>query len=402
MDGTSSAKDGTSRAAPYLAAACLGCLLALFVEPVATGGAMGVSGGLERALVGVAVAGVGGLSMLRLVMDARARAREARRQAEALRRSDEAIATVARELTSGRDARARICRAAGEVTGATLISLREPDGRGRLIPSAALGDDLPPIPIDLAEEASGTALAFATRRRVVVPDAERERIVSPRLLAATGSRSLLFEPVLRGEEPIGVLVIGWPEPTGDLSERPLSAIRLLAAEAAIAIERERLLAELEAAARTDPLTGLANRRVWDDELPRELARAGRYRQPVTIALLDLDRFKDFNDEHGHQAGDTLLRNAAAAWSEQTRDVDLLARFGGDEFAVLLPNCGPDSALQALERVRAATPGRQTCSAGVAQWNGVEDADALLARADRALYEAKREGRDRTTPATVRG
>lgn len=100
-------------------------------------------------------------------------------------------------------------------------------------------------------------------------------------------------------------------------------------------EQVRVLARL---ARSDPLTGLANRRGWDEQLARELARARRSGEALSVALLDLDDFKALNDAHGHQAGDRLLLEAAAAWYGQLRDVDILCRWGGDEFAVLLPAC----------------------------------------------------------------
>jgi diguanylate cyclase (GGDEF)-like protein len=143
-------------------------------------------------------------------------------------------------------------------------------------------------------------------------------------------------------------------------------------------------------ARTDALTGVANRRAWDDELPLELARSARSGQPLCVALLDLDHFKAYNDRHGHQAGDRLLKT------------DLLARYGGEEFAVLLPDCELDSAMEIAERLRTA-PSECTCSIGVAAWDGREAATELVDRADRALYAAKEAGRDRSwaEPARVR-
>jgi diguanylate cyclase (GGDEF)-like protein len=138
---------------------------------------------------------------------------------------------------------------------------------------------------------------------------------------------------------------------------------------------------------------VANRRAWDDELPMELARAARSGQPLCVALLDLDHFKAYNDQHGHQAGDRLLKAAAAAWQGRLRKTDLLARYGGEEFAVLLPDCGPAAAIEIAERLRTAQP-EGTCSIGVAAWDGQEEATGLVARADRALYAAKKAGRDR--------
>lgn len=159
-------------------------------------------------------------------------------------------------------------------------------------------------------------------------------------------------------------------------------------------ERRRLLAELEVLATTDPLTGLPNRRSWDHELDREIARARRHGDPLTLALLDLDRFKAFNDTHGHAAGDALLTDAAAAWRAVLRETDVLARFGGDEFALALPECGEERATEALERLAAATPAGQSVSVGLATWVPGEDAEALCARADGALYAAKQAGRGR--------
>lgn len=111
----------------------------------------------------------------------------------------------------------------------------------------------------------------------------------------------------------------------------------------------------------------------------------------------------FNDSHGHQAGDRLLRDAAAAWLSETRqEIDLLARVGGEEFAIQLPGADLDSARNMVERLRRATPVGSTCSAGVASWDGSESPAALLARADASLYEAKSLGRDRTSVALRTG
>jgi diguanylate cyclase (GGDEF)-like protein len=151
-------------------------------------------------------------------------------------------------------------------------------------------------------------------------------------------------------------------------------------------------------ARSDELTGLPNRRAWNDEIPRALEQACRDNTPVCVAMLDLDRFKAFNDTYGHPAGDRLLKSAAAAWHSALRTVDTLARYGGEEFVVLLPNVHPDQASAILARVKAATPLGQTFSAGLATWDGSENSDALIARADKALYAAKSSGRDRIVVA----
>ncbi|MFO8155671.1 MAG: GGDEF domain-containing protein [Thiohalospira sp.] len=152
--------------------------------------------------------------------------------------------------------------------------------------------------------------------------------------------------------------------------------------------------KLERLSRMDPLTGAANRRYLDDELTRETSRAERSGSPLTLAFLDLDHFKHFNDTHGHAAGDALLEELMAAWRPVLRDSDLLARIGGEEFVVLLPDTDRDEARQVVERMLQGTPRGQTCSAGIAAFRPGETADAFMARADEAMYAAKQGGRDR--------
>jgi diguanylate cyclase (GGDEF)-like protein len=151
---------------------------------------------------------------------------------------------------------------------------------------------------------------------------------------------------------------------------------------------------LQVFAGTDPLTGAANRRAWDEELTSALARATHEQLPLSMAILDLDDFKGFNDRHGHQAGDRLLKEAAAAWRSILRASDVLARIGGDEFAVLLPGCGLDMAATIADRLRGAVPASAGCSVGVALWDGQEGSLGFAARTDAALYDAKQRGRDR--------
>jgi diguanylate cyclase (GGDEF)-like protein len=151
---------------------------------------------------------------------------------------------------------------------------------------------------------------------------------------------------------------------------------------------------LREVAQQDPLTGLPNRRAWNAALPPALQRAARDGAPLTLAVLDLDHFKNFNDTHGHQAGDRLLKEAAAVWVANLRTVDLVARYGGEEFVALLPGATVAEATELLDRLRPLTPMGCTFSAGVATWDGAESADDLVARADRALYRAKGAGRDR--------
>ncbi len=165
---------------------------------------------------------------------------------------------------------------------------------------------------------------------------------------------------------------------------------------------EQQAAKLLELSQVDELTGLANRRALATELPRAIERARRDHVPLSIAMLDLDHFKRFNDEYGHPAGDRLLRSAAAAWRDQLREVDQLARYGGEEFIVLIPGAEAGWAAEVLARLQRATPLGQTFSAGLTTWDGVETSDEMIIRADLALYEAKHSGRNRIVVTTAPG
>jgi diguanylate cyclase (GGDEF)-like protein len=174
-------------------------------------------------------------------------------------------------------------------------------------------------------------------------------------------------------------------------------------------EGEERLGRLEKLALTDELTGVPNRRHWDEQLPRELGRSLRYDEPVCVAMLDLDRFKDYNDSYGHQAGDRVLAQVGRVIAKQLRPSDLIARYGGEEFAVLLPETTLTEAVAALERLRLAIAQCQTAiaqratirvsvSIGIAQWRDDWSLDELIQAADRALLEAKQGGRNRVVLA----
>ena len=168
----------------------------------------------------------------------------------------------------------------------------------------------------------------------------------------------------------------------------------------IEAEREELLGKVREMATHDSLTGLPNRRALEEQLPREMARARRTRSSLCVAIVDIDRFKTYNDTHGHLAGDEVLRECARVWDESLRGEDTIVRFGGEEFLVLLPDTDPEEGSEVVERLRARTPMEQSCSAGLACWDFVESVDDLLGRADQALYLAKAGGRDQLAQAAA--
>lgn len=145
-------------------------------------------------------------------------------------------------------------------------------------------------------------------------------------------------------------------------------------------------------AATDSLTGLPNRQGLDRLLEREVARSERSGEPLSVAMIDLDHFKKVNDTLGHLVGDDLLVTVTKAWRQSLRAADGLARFGGDEFVVVLPGADERAAVEVLDRMAAASP--QPCSVGVASWRMGECARDLLGRADSAVYLAKKAGRNR--------
>lgn len=157
---------------------------------------------------------------------------------------------------------------------------------------------------------------------------------------------------------------------------------------------------------TDPLTGLRNRRYLDRFLETEVARANRYDAVFSVAMVDLDHFKIYNDTHGHPAGDRILQAVAETLTAEVRDADVVVRYGGEEFTVVMPDSANEQARDVCERIRQrieeqsfageeVVPGGLTVSLGLASFpEHAKSADELIQAADRALYEAKEAGRNR--------
>ena len=277
------------------------------------------------------------------------------------------------------------------------------DGAGQVVPATADGEEAPGV---LVLEALTSGL---TAERIA---AERSSIAVP--LAVKG----------RAE---GAIVVG-ADGHRRFSSAEREALQVLANQAAAALENERLYRRAEQEAIRDGLTGLYNHRHFQERLRQECRRSHRYGTPLTLLMLDLDDFKSFNDQFGHQIGDEALREVGQILFAVTRrGVDLAARYGGEEFAVILPHTSVSDAppegvggaasedepppagagaLVVAERIRAAIsahafPGhggrryaRTTVTVGVAELRGGEDPAKLIAAADAALYEGKHDGRDR--------
>jgi diguanylate cyclase (GGDEF)-like protein len=264
------------------------------------------------------------------------------------------------------------------------------------------------------------APAVATLRALA---ANREALILPDLATAEASsivgnhfqsfRGLAGMPIGPGTEQVGLLCVLDVEPLS-LRAAELDALADLARGLGEDLERQagawatpaaqgQGLMQLEALERlavTDPLTGLSNRRGGDQDIAAEISRAKRQRTPLSCILLDVDNFKTVNDTYGHQAGDFLLREIGTLLRSTLRAYDILVRWGGDEFLIVLPGVVLDGARGLAERVRVAAQalplpglGSFTISAGVATIDNTYDFESVLARADRQLYQAKGSGRN---------
>ena len=299
---------------------------------------------------------------------------------------------LAQAVSGHDDARGAVVEISADLCDASFAALAEPAGGGEeLVVTAATGAGVVGQRVRIGAEPSGMARAFTGAAPFFVAGAADHPGISRRMRELAGGASFLFQPVAIDGAPAAVLVLGWAERVDRIGARERELAALAADEAAVALQRLAALRRLEEAALVDELTGVANRRAFDAELPRAIARAQRSGRPLVLAMLDLNGFKAINDRDGHEAGDRLLKASAAAWSAELRATDLLARLGGDEFAVLLADCGEDDAQALAMRLRRAPALPRGCGVGVAVWDGAEDATALLRRADKALYADKARG-----------
>lgn len=318
----------------------------------------------------------------------------ARRAAEdALRDSQAeltAIAEVARCVQSGADPRPVVLRSVRTLSGATTVSMIEALDAETLIVTGCEGADfvgrvVPPGRPTVSGE------VWRTGRPVFLADVADSPVP---VAAPEGTVSALWQPVIVGGLVHALLLATWSHRIPGPSDSAARAVRILADEAATSLDAARLRGELERSAMTDPLTGSLNRRAWDLALSGHAAAATTVGAPLTLAIVDLDRFKAFNDTHGHSEGDALLRDFAAAARACLRRNDIFARWGGEEFSVALSDVDGGVARQVLDRILRCVPRGQTCSIGFTDWNPAEPLTSGLARADAALYDAKNGGRNR--------
>jgi diguanylate cyclase (GGDEF)-like protein len=212
---------------------------------------------------------------------------------------------------------------------------------------------------------------------------------------------------------LGVLAVYGPASGSPFSDDEVHMVETLVRQAETAIDNSFLYDEATKLSITDGLTGLWNRRLFDLRAAEELRRAIRFQEPFAVLMVDIDNFKRVNDDHGHQAGDAVLIELAQRLTDATREVDVLTRYGGEEFALILPKTGVDGAMRLAEKVKemvAAQPFRAgdtvvpvTVSIGTASYpdHGLSVVD-IIAASDAALYRAKAGGRNRVEEARPDG
>jgi diguanylate cyclase (GGDEF)-like protein len=255
-----------------------------------------------------------------------------------------------------------------------------------------------------SERPAGVSWVANTARSFLAAEHRELQASLPRLVATGKASCALLLPVAVSGEVQAVVVLVRRELAEAYDERSIELATTLADQAATALALVRARAE----AGTDTVTGCMNHRGMRRRLHEEIGRAMRTGSPLSCMLIDLDNFKLVNDRHGHQAGDTVLREVGQALVGEFRAFDRVARYGGDEFVVILPNAELDSAAAAASRALARlqklpsqeiTPG-MGASIGVAQWNAPMGTDALLQACDTALLRSKRQGKGRVTRATA--
>jgi diguanylate cyclase (GGDEF)-like protein len=290
-------------------------------------------------------------------------------------------------------------------TGATLACWH--GDHGTVL--ATIGQDGGPQPGDsFVPPASELALAVRADVMLVRTAGEwrlgRTHVAHPHERWSARPRALAALPLRTVEGTIGVLAV-WSNHAPAFDPDRLELLHMMAPYAAIRLHHAMQYGSIKESAARDPLTMLRNRRSFDDSFNTERARFERYARPLALLMLDLDHFKAVNDRYGHEAGDEVLRRAATVIGACVRDVDTVARFGGEEFVVLMPETGLTAALEAGERIRTAIERTSvswrgstisfTISVGVSAVPEIVASPAdLIASADAALYAAKDGGRNR--------
>jgi diguanylate cyclase (GGDEF)-like protein len=327
--------------------------------------------------------------LARLLQEQAEREIAVNRLATAIRNSlelDSVLQTAADEVGRALNVQSCVVRVEGTLVGDEMTKLylrpdAAEDGKSR----AALINDINSI---------STKLAVSPQAYVVEGDSSQDTLVSVDAVVP-----LIFQGSF-----LGLLMIRSDDTTRAWADNELLLLHTVADQLAVAVNQAHLFAQMQQQALTDSLTGCYNRRSFELQLERDLHLATRMRQPLSLIMLDLDNFKHINDQAGHDAGDAALCMLAENLRAELRAVDTAARFGGDEFVIILPQANPEGALLVAERLRKRIAqmvvpefGQVTASFGVATFpTHASSRDTLMVAADRALYNSKDCGRNRVS------
>lgn len=334
-----------------------------------------------------------------------------------IRRSDVLLEEMRRlqDHKRAEDLQPALCASVLTVSGganAALVRWQEKEQRW-IVAHATEG-----VGVDAGDVVSEDSLVGGACRRglkLVIEDA-RVASTAQSVYGGKGSQrlvpSMAVVPLKHDRRVIGAIVVEGTEP-GAVTREDGQMLELLAASVHGSLEIIWEIEEVHRRAKTDALTGLWNRRHFDEQIKLEVARTNRTGSPCSLVLVDIDHFKRVNDTYGHEAGDAVLTRVAKALSEAVRQMDVCARYGGEEMAILLPETGVAGAAEMAERLRSAIAGRTirhggtpiqvTASFGVASFpETVPQGDALFPAADKALYAAKSSGRNCVKVAPARG
>jgi diguanylate cyclase (GGDEF)-like protein len=357
------------------------------------------NGGLDAWLVVALVALLGVLFAAIAVVAARGLVRRERTLDDAGRELDELLQSSGSARESQRlliDNAQRILPGAG--CGVLLVA----DGGTRLAPT--LGDAVDQTPLHgIRTDGLGARSCLAVRLGRSHERSQDRSPLAPCGVCGAIDADVSCEPLVSGSEIIGTLLVAH---AGRITDREHAALRDSARRAAPILASQRELARAEERSITDALTGLPNRRAAEDTIRRMVAHAGRSLSPLGVVLLDLDRFRVLNDLHGHSHGDKALAAVGRLLSATIRASDFAARFGGEEFLLLLPETDRQGSIELAEKLRKqiertelVQTGPITASFGVAGLpEDAVDPNELVRKADRALYMAKAQGRNRVEAA----
>ncbi|HEX2167537.1 MAG TPA: sensor domain-containing diguanylate cyclase, partial [Longimicrobiales bacterium] len=341
---------------------------------------------------------------------------EARSSAAAQRRHVDALLDVVKSLPADASLEAlteRFCETAMKITNATGAAIGVWNGDSGRIVSAVSKDGGPRAGDPFVPPASELALAVRANTMIVREGGtwklDRTCIAHQNERWTHRPKSMAALPLHSPSGVNGVLAV-WSGRSVAMDQDGLALLPLLEPQIALHIDQARVLDHVRETAARDPLTQLRNRRAFDEIFEAETTRFARYGRPLSVLAIDLDHFKSINDQFGHEAGDDVLCRTARIIEASIRDIDIAARFGGEEFIVLLPETSIDSAIEVAERIRATVaesdidfqgkriPVRASIGVSGCPELAAMPAD-LLASADGALYQAKADGRNRVVAAS---